>query len=93
MRKTLEIIPTFILILTFIYSLYLKSVNGVWVNWFVFSLVGLGVYTTIIIFIDAIMLTGRGDKGTGLKSKIFYSYLIVLLIATIILAFYLMTHN
>ncbi|WP_220083612.1 LasU family protein [Pediococcus ethanolidurans] len=56
-------------------------------------MVGLGVYTTIIIFIDAITLTGRGDKGTDLKSKIFYSYLIILLIATIILAFYLMTHN
>ncbi|MGV0033040.1 MULTISPECIES: LasU family protein [Latilactobacillus] len=75
------------------YSLYLKAIHGIWINMFVFSLAGLGVYTPIILFIDSLTLAFRGEKGNDIRSKLFYSYFIIILVAIILLSLYLMTHN
>lgn len=97
MRRKIEIIPIIVLIAVFIYSLFLKTAGSHWVNYFVVGLTGISVYTPIIFFTDGLITSygyvQNGEKKLHKKDKIFYAWLIGLMIVAITYAIYLMAHN
>ncbi|AKP02232.1 LasU family protein [Companilactobacillus pabuli] len=85
-RRTIEIVPSFVLIAIFIYSLYLKSVNGVWVNLFVIGVAGLSAYIPVAVFIEAIANSFRNIRPVPLRDKLFYGYLIIIWVIALVVA-------
>lgn len=93
MKRRLEILPTFLLLLVFIYSLFQRLSGNSWVNLFVIGLAGLCIYTPVIIFVDGITRAFRYRKPLPKGDKLFFTYMISLTIVFIFLAIYLMAHN
>lgn len=94
MKRTIEVIPSLILIMCLLISWYLKVNGGHWVNLFVIGLTGTCVYSLIIIFIDG-LTCGFNSIGKKLSrgNKAFYTFMTVLWIISTTWAIYLMAHN
>ncbi|CAJ1193518.1 hypothetical protein LCR01_00830 [Companilactobacillus crustorum] len=84
-RRTIEVIPTFILIIMYCYSLYLRVSGGAWNNSFVISITGLSVYIPIISFFEAMVNSSRNLKYKK-QNRLFYLYMIVLWVLSLIIA-------
>lgn len=93
MKRTLEIIPTVILLLMFIFSLYLRLNQEQWTNLFVVSLTGLSLYSFVIIMVDGISNHMIYERPQKLESKVFYTFQTIIWILSTGLAIYLMAHN
>lgn len=93
MKRTLEIIPTFILLLMFIFSLYLRSNREQWINLFVISLTGLSLYSFVIIMIDGISNHVIYERPQKLESKVFYTFQTIIWILSTGFVIYLMAHS
>jgi len=93
MRRTIEVIPSIILIAIFIFSLYQRAIHAPWVNTFVLGLAGTAVYSVVIIFIDGLSFAFRYDRPLKLGSKIFFTYMTIMAIISITFSIYLMAHN
>ncbi|KRN99013.1 LasU family protein [Companilactobacillus kimchiensis] len=92
-RRTIAVIPTFILIAILLYSLYLRSVGGGWINYFVIGITGLSAYVPIAVFIEGIATSFRNMRPFPLRDKIFYSYMILVWIIALVIAIGSMSHN
>jgi len=84
-RRVIEIIPTFILIILYFFSLYLRLSGGNWNTAFVISITGLSVYIPIISFIEAMVNSSRNLKYKK-QNKLFYGYMIAVWVVSLIVA-------
>lgn len=85
-RRTIEVVPSVVLIVIFIYSLYLKSISGAWVNLFVIGIAGLSAYIPIAVFIEAIANSFRNIRPVPLRDKLFYGYMIIVWVVALVIA-------
>lgn len=85
-RRTIEVVPSVVLIVIFIYSLYLKSISGAWVNLFVIGIAGLSAYIPIAVFIEAIANSFRNIRPVPLRDKLFYGYMIIVWVIALVIA-------
>ena len=85
-RRTIEVVPSFVLIAIFISSLYLKAVGGSWVNLFVIGITGLSAYIPIAVFIEAIANSFRNVRPVPLRDKLFYGYMIIIWVIALVVA-------
>lgn len=88
MRKGLLILPTVI-------GLIIVSMGQVQQRpgWIATGLVGLFLYTFLVIVIDNLRRTIRGEKNQDLLAKLVAGYFWGLFVAVIGLSIYLMGHN
>lgn len=93
MKRRIEIIPTFILLIILVCSLIQRSLGQGWENLFVIGLTGLCVYAPVIVFIDGITISFRYPKPLPKTDKMFFTYMISLATVSIAWAIYLMGHN
>lgn len=84
-RRIIEIIPTFILIILYFFSLYLRLSGGNWNTSFVISITGLSVYIPVISFIEAMVNSSRNLKYKK-QNKLFYGYMITVWVISLIVA-------
>ena len=92
-RRTIEVVPSFVLIAIFIYSLYLKAVGESWVNLFVIGITGLSAYIPIAVFIEAIANSFRNVRPVPLRDKLFYGYMIIIWVIALVVAIGSMGNN
>jgi hypothetical protein len=84
-RRIIEVIPTLLLILLYLYSLYLRMNGGVWNTSFVISITGLSVYIPIISFVEAMINSSRNLKYKK-QNMLFYGYMIAVWVISLIVA-------
>ena len=84
-RRIIEVIPTFILIALYFYSLSLRMNGGAWNTSFVISITGLSVYIPVISFIEAMVNSSRNLKYKK-QNKLFYGYMITVWVLSLIVA-------
>ncbi|MFC6176912.1 LasU family protein [Companilactobacillus huachuanensis] len=88
-RRIIEIIPTFVLIAIYFYSLSLRMSGGAWNTAFVISITGLSFYIPVISFIEAMVNSSRNLKYKK-QNKLFYGYMITVWIISLIAAMFSM---
>ncbi|PMD72165.1 LasU family protein [Companilactobacillus nuruki] len=89
-RRSIEIIPTLILLAISIYSLVLRANGGVWNTYFVIGVTGLSVYIPVALFIEALANSSHKIEKNTHKNKTFYSCMIALWIISLIFAVLMM---
>ncbi|WP_057879533.1 LasU family protein [Companilactobacillus kimchiensis] len=94
MKRFFELLPTFILLGIFIFSLYIKNIlHGAWINLFAIGLVGLFLYSPFALYVDALTEAYHGKVKGGWRLKLFQGYLSVLWFGSIAIGIFLMNHN
>jgi len=99
MKKILVAIPTFILIALVFTSLVTNwFTSELRVNLLGFSAVGLIGYSFIALFIYGLSFASHGESNKkfsemSIGSKLLFSYLLAVLVLTLLISIYFMAHN
>ncbi|CAJ1180603.1 hypothetical protein CPR19088_GLDEOEPO_01437 [Companilactobacillus paralimentarius] len=88
-RRIIEVIPTFVLIALYIYSMSVRLSGGVWKTPFVLSITGLSFYIPIISFIEAMVNSSRNLKYKK-QNRLFYGYMIAVWVISLVAAVFSM---
>jgi len=88
-RRSIEVIPTVILIAVYVYSLFVRAAGGVWNSLFIIGIAGLSVYIPVILFIEAMINSSRNIKYKK-QNKIFYSCMIAVWVISLVAAMFTM---
>lgn len=89
-RRSIEIVPTIILLVIAIYSLILRVSGGVWNTYFVIGVTGLSVYIPVALFIEALANSSKKIEKNTHSNKIFYACMIALWVISLLFAVFMM---
>jgi len=95
MGKLIAVVPTWVLLALLGWGWYLGRIGEATasLNWLAGSMVGLGVYPVVTVFVAGIAKTVTGSKQYSRSERWFYSYLIGLEVIVVLGAIYWMAHN
>ncbi|MBZ2200796.1 MAG: LasU family protein [Lentilactobacillus hilgardii] len=94
MKKIIAISPTLILFFGLLTGLLMTGLtHAVRNDLIAYSMVGLGLYCVGAVFVSSMILTVHGQKKLDLPNKLFFGYLLTILVLVILTAIFLMGHH